>query len=63
MIDVIVSVVAAGVVADPDSTVHVRGIGMVGPVAEIPALVAVVAMISAVGRRLVVIAVIRRRSA
>jgi hypothetical protein len=63
MIEVKVSVVAAGVVADPYSTIHVRGIGMVRLVAEVAALIAVIISAAAVRRRLVLIASIRRRPA
>jgi hypothetical protein len=63
VIEVEVSVVAAAVVADPDSTIHVRGIGMIRLVAEVAALIAMIISAAAVRRRLVIVAAIRRRPA
>lgn len=50
MIEVIVGIVAATVMSHPDSAVDVRSIGMVGVIAEISVLVALVVMGAAVKR-------------
>jgi len=64
-VDAVVIVIAAGVVTYPDSTVDMRGIGVIGLVAEVTALVviAMIITVSTIRSRLMVIAVIRRGAA
>ena len=59
MVHVEVGIVAARVVADPHPAVHMRCVRMVGMVAEVTALIAVVVSVAAV---LMLVAMIRRRS-
>jgi hypothetical protein len=66
MVHAVVLVVAAGIMANPDSPVDVGSIGMVGAIAEVAALIAamvIVSFVAAVALCLMIVAVIGLRSA